>query len=87
VEADNPSEGFVVTAERDFKRQAQPLKDNFQKLLEMSCLQNPYPIKHKLRDRTMMKKLMTSGALASGDRPGGTQEEGVRHLFPGRWES
>jgi hypothetical protein len=49
-EADSSGEGFIAVAE--------PPKDHFEKL-EATCPHHPYPIKHKLKDCTMMKKFMT----------------------------
>jgi hypothetical protein len=57
-EVDNSNGGFVATAKRDFKRQTRPPKDHFEKLLEATCPHHPYPVKHKLRDCTMMRKFM-----------------------------
>jgi hypothetical protein len=55
AKVDNCGEGFVATAEHDFKRLARPLKDHFEKLVEVACLHHPYPVKHKLKDYMMMK--------------------------------
>jgi hypothetical protein len=41
-----------------------------EKLLETACPHHPYPVKHKLKDYTMMKKFMASGAPPICDRPG-----------------
>jgi hypothetical protein len=64
-EADDSSEEGVVAAERDFKRQTRPPKDSFEKLLIATCPHHSYPIKHKLKDHTTIKKFMTSGAFYS----------------------
>jgi hypothetical protein len=48
------------------KRQAWPPTDHFEKLLEETCPNHAYPIKHKLRDYNMMKNFMASGSLARG---------------------
>jgi hypothetical protein len=60
-----------VTAKSNFKRQTQLPKDHFKKLLEATCLHHSYPVKHKLKDCTLMKKFMTSGALSKDRKPGG----------------
>jgi hypothetical protein len=70
-EADNSGVGYVATTKCDFKRQTRMPKDHFEKLLEVTCLHHPYPIKHKLRDCTMMKKFMTSGAPSRDGKPEG----------------
>jgi hypothetical protein len=49
------------------------LKDHFKKLLEVTCLNHTYPIKHKLKERTMMKNFVTSGALSKGKKTEGDQ--------------
>jgi hypothetical protein len=61
----------VVAAECDFKRQAQLLADHFEKLLEVTCPNHTYPVKHKLKECTMMKKYMTTGNLARNKKPEG----------------
>jgi hypothetical protein len=38
--------------------------DHFEKLLEETCLNYAYPVKHKLRDCDMMKNFMATGSLA-----------------------
>jgi hypothetical protein len=70
-EVDNSGGGFIVTTKRDFKWHTRPPKDHFEKLLEVTCLHHPYPIKHNLRDCTMMKKFMMSGALSKDGKPRG----------------
>jgi hypothetical protein len=71
VGADNPGEEFIAVAERDFKRQTRPSKDHFEKLLEATCLHQPYPVKHKLMDCTMIKKFKTSGTFSRCSKSGG----------------
>jgi hypothetical protein len=60
-------EEFVALAERDFKRHTGPPKDHFEKVLEVACPHHPYPVKHKLRDCTMMKTFMSSDMPDDGD--------------------
>jgi hypothetical protein len=69
--ADDSGKGFAAAAKCDFKRQTRPPKDQFKKLLEATCLHYPYHIKHKLKDCTIIKKFMTSGAPSKGSKPGG----------------
>jgi hypothetical protein len=69
-------EEFVATTKLDFKRCTGPPKDHFEKILEVVYPHNPYPIKHKLRDCTMIKRFMTSGAPPGGDEP--TRDSRVR---------
>jgi hypothetical protein len=70
-EADDSDGGFVAIVKRDFKWQTRSPKDHFEKLLEATDPHHPYPVKHKLRDCSMMKKFMMSGALSRDDKPGG----------------
>jgi hypothetical protein len=86
-EAGDSSEEFIAAAECHFKRQTQPPKDHFEKLLEVTRPHHPYPIKHKLKDCTMMKKFMMSGTFSKGGKPGGDQEGKVQHPFPGKQKS
>jgi hypothetical protein len=69
-EADDSCEEFVAAVESNFKRQSQPPKDHFEKLLEVTYLHHPYPVKHKLKDCTMRKKFMTSGTFSKGSKLG-----------------
>jgi hypothetical protein len=65
---DDSDEVYVAIVERDFKRQARQLNDHFKKLLEATHLNHSYPVKHYLKDCTMMKNLMTLGALSGGKK-------------------
>jgi hypothetical protein len=86
-ETDVSSEVCVAATEHDFKRQVWPPKDHFEKLLVVTCPHHPYPVKHKLKDCTMMKNFMTPGAFSKGMKPRGTQAGKVWHPFPGKWRS
>jgi hypothetical protein len=68
-EIEDSDKEFVATTEHDFKRRTRPPKDHFEKILEVVCPHHPYPIKHKLRDCTMMKRFMTLGVPHGGDEP------------------
>jgi hypothetical protein len=68
---DSFDEEYVTTVERDFKHHARQPKDHFEKLLEAACPNHTHPVKHKLKDCTMMKNFMTSGALSKGEKPEG----------------
>jgi hypothetical protein len=68
--ANNSDAEYVVAAEHDFMRQMRQPKDHFEKLLEATCPNHSYPVKHKLKDCTMMKNFMTSGAFSKGRKPG-----------------
>jgi hypothetical protein len=46
-------------------------KDHFEKLLEATYPHHPYPVKHMLKECTMMKKFMTSRAPSRGSKLGG----------------
>jgi hypothetical protein len=56
----------VVAVTGKGKRQAWPPTDHFEKLLEETSPNHAYPIKHKLRDCSMMKNFMASGSLNRG---------------------
>jgi hypothetical protein len=53
-----------MVIEHDFKHQVWQPKDHFEKLLKVACPNHTYPVKHKHKDCTMMKKFMTSGVLS-----------------------
>jgi hypothetical protein len=64
-------EELIAAAERDFKHQAWQPADHFEKLLKATCPNHTYPIKHKLKECTMMKNYMTTGTFARGKKPEG----------------
>jgi hypothetical protein len=82
--AGNSGQEYVAATECNFKHQALQSKDHFEKLLEETCQNNLYPVKHKLKDCTMMKKFMTSGFSPKAGSPWGTWAGRTRHPFPGR---
>jgi hypothetical protein len=51
------------TAACSDKRQARPPMDHFKRLLEEACPNHAYPVRHKLKDCSMMISFMTSGSL------------------------
>jgi hypothetical protein len=68
--ADDSDKGHVTATECDFKRQTRPPKEHFEKFLKATCPNHPYPIKHKLKDCTVMKNFMTSRAFSKGRKLG-----------------
>jgi hypothetical protein len=78
-EIENSDEEFIAAAERDFKRCTIPPKDHFKRIIAAAYPHHQYPIKHKLRDCTMMRRLKSSAStpsrsdkLARDPRGGGT---------------
>jgi hypothetical protein len=57
--------------------------DHFEKLLGETCPNHACPIKHKLRDYSMMKNFMASGSLARGMEVDNAPDEGDKTLFTG----
>jgi hypothetical protein len=64
-------EELIVAAEYDFKRQARQHADHFEKLLKATYPNHTYPIRHKLKECTMMNNYMTTGTFARGKKPEG----------------
>jgi hypothetical protein len=64
---ENSDEEFIASTQRDFKWCTRPPKDHFEKILGSTCPQHPYPVKHKLRDCTMMRRFMSSMGTPPGD--------------------
>jgi hypothetical protein len=62
-QAGDSSVVHAVMATSSGKRQPRPPTYHFKQLLEETCPNHTYPIKHKLRDCDMMKSFMTSGSL------------------------
>jgi hypothetical protein len=54
--------GISTTTHSD-KHQARPPTDHFKRLLEEACANHAYPIRHKLKDCSMMRSFMTTGSL------------------------
>jgi hypothetical protein len=62
-------------------------KGHFEKFLEATCPNHSYPIKHKLKDCTKVKKFVRSWAFSNGRNLGGKGmtpnpgEAGVMAIF------
>jgi hypothetical protein len=67
---------FFATITRSGKRQVLPLTYHFKRLLKEACSNHAYPIKHKLKDCSMMKNFMTLVSLTRDrvpkEDPGGS---------------
>jgi hypothetical protein len=81
-DAGDSDEELVATAERDSKRQVQQPADHIKKLLEATCPNHVYPVRHKLKECTMMKNYMTTGTFAKGKRPEGDMVWKAAAPFP-----
>jgi hypothetical protein len=72
------------------KHQVRPPTDHFKNLLEETCPNHDYPVKHKLRDYVMMKNFMASRSLArsmeidEGDTTPFPGEDMVMMIYDGR---
>jgi hypothetical protein len=60
VKIKNFDKEFMAVAKHDFKRCTRPPIENFEKIVEVTCPHDPYPIKNKLMDCAMMKRFMSS---------------------------
>jgi hypothetical protein len=65
------------------KHQAQPPTYQFEKLLEETCPNHAYPIKHKLKYCVMMKNFMAIGSLTQGMEVDEVPDDGGVTPFPG----
>jgi hypothetical protein len=72
-EVDDSDDELIATAEHDFKHQARQPVDHFKKLLEATCPNHVYLIRHKLKECTMMKNYMTTGLSPRARSPKVTQ--------------
>jgi hypothetical protein len=59
----------VTTAMHNGKRQVRPLIDHFERPPEEACPNHMYPIKHKLKDCSMIKNFMTPRSLTRDMEP------------------
>jgi hypothetical protein len=75
-------EEFIATVGRDFKRQTWQPTDHFEKLLEATCPNHMYPIRHKLKECTMMKNYMTTGTFVRGKKLEGDSMGMIAAPFP-----
>jgi hypothetical protein len=81
-DAGDSDDELVAAAKRDFKRQARLPADHFEKLNEVTCPNHTYPVKHKLKECTMMKNYMTMGNLSRSKKPEGDSAGKVAAPFP-----
>jgi hypothetical protein len=81
-DANDSDEELMAAIEHDFKHQARLPVDHFEELLEATCLNHTYPIKHKLKECTMMKNYMTMGNLARNKKPEGDSAVKAGAPFP-----
>jgi hypothetical protein len=73
----------VVAAAGSGKHQVWLPTDHFEKLLEETCPNHAYPIKHKLRDCGMIKNFKASVSLTRGMEVDDVPDEGSAMPFPG----
>jgi hypothetical protein len=71
----------VADTERDIKHQVWLPVDHIEELLEVTCPNHMYPIKHKLKECTMMKNYMTTGTFAKSKKPEGDSARKVAAPF------
>jgi hypothetical protein len=74
--------GCVITAAHSNKRQARLPTLHFKKLLEETCTNHTYPIRHNLKDCDMMKSFMILGSPARGTELGEVLGESDTTPFP-----
>jgi hypothetical protein len=82
MDASDSDEELVEAAERDFKCLARSPTDHFEKLLEVTCSNHKFPVKHKLKECSMMKNYMTTRSLARAKKPEGESAGKVTAPFP-----
>jgi hypothetical protein len=76
------NEELVAAAERNVKWQASLPTDHFEKLPQANCPNHSYPIRHKLKECTMMKNYMTTRTFAKAKKPEGDSMGKVAAPFP-----
>jgi hypothetical protein len=77
----------VTTATGSSKHQARPPTDHIEKLLKETCPNHTYPVKHKLRDCSIMKSFMTSGSLPEAWKLMRSPMRATQHPFPEKTRS
>jgi hypothetical protein len=81
-EANDSNEELVATTERDFKCQVWQPADHFEKLLEVTYPNHAYPIRHKLKECTMMKNYMSMRTLTKDKKLEGDSVGKAAAPFP-----
>jgi hypothetical protein len=66
VEVGGSGVRHILTAACIDKRQARLPTDHFKRLLKEASPNHAYPVRHKLKDRDMMRSSMTTGSLTWG---------------------
>jgi hypothetical protein len=61
----------MAAAEHEFKHQVRQLVNPFEKLLKATYQNHTYPVKHKLKECTMMKNCMTMRTFTRSKKPKG----------------
>jgi hypothetical protein len=64
MKADDSDKEYITTIRRGIMQQGRPPTNHFEKLLEEAYPYHAYPVKHKCKDRDMIKNFMISGFLA-----------------------
>jgi hypothetical protein len=75
-------EELAATVENDSMCQAWQPADHFKNLLEATSPNHTYPVRHKLKECTMMKNCMTTWTFAKGKKPDGDSTGKVVTPFP-----
>jgi hypothetical protein len=100
-EAGSSSMGQISSVMHGNRCLVRPPTDHFKRLLEETCPNHAYPVKHKLKDYGKMQSFMTLGSLTWGtevdEGPNGSdtapfpEESVIMTIFEGppppRWES
>jgi hypothetical protein len=63
------------------RKQDESLQDDFEKILEATYPNHAYPVRHMLKECTMMKNYVTTGALAKGKNPKDDSSQKVAVTF------
>jgi hypothetical protein len=77
--------GCIFATTRNGRRSARTPTGYFKRLLEEACPNHAYPVKHKLKDSSMMQTFMTSGSLtwvpsSTKDPMGATQHRSSKRM-------
>jgi hypothetical protein len=70
-DTDDSNEELIATAESDFKCQSRLPMDHFEKPTDVTCPNHTYPVKHKLKEFTLVKNYMRTRTFARSKKPKG----------------
>jgi hypothetical protein len=80
-DANDSDEELMMVVEGDFKCLVWSPTNHFEKLLQVTCPLHTFPVKHKMKECSMMKSYMATGSLAKVKKPQGSSARKASTTF------